>query len=172
MGGKAGGMMGVCAVTAALLVGCSSGGGTTTTSSSPATPPATTTQPSPADSANTGQTFTAKVGDWELELSNATEPPAGWPSDIPAPDQGVIQATGTGEPIKTTSDHPIMAVEYMAPGEVDAVAKQQTADMATSGWKDYGASRGITTYVKGNNSARIAVKANASTGGVTVYQWT
>ncbi len=169
MGAKAR-MMGAFVLAVLVLGGCSSGGGTTTDSSSP--PAASSAEASPTDSTSTGQTFTAKVGDWELELSNATDPPAGWPSDIPAPDQGVVQATGTGEPIKTTSDHPIMAVEYMAPGEVEPVAKQQAADMATSGWKDYGTSRGITTFVKGNNSARIAVKANASTGGVTVFQWT
>lgn len=172
MGGKAGPIMGVGALAVLLLGGCSSGGGTTSASSAPPAPTATEASPMPTDSASPGKTFKAKVGDWELELSSATAPPTGWPSDIPAPDQGVIQATGTGEPIQTTSDHPIMAVEYMAPGEVGAVTKQQSTDMTTNGWEDYGTSRGITTFVKGNDSARISVKVNGSTGGVTVYQWT
>jgi hypothetical protein len=148
------------------LGGCSSGTGTTAQSSTPSTP--TTVAASPTTSADT---FTVTVGDWELTLANATEAPSSWRPDIPAPEQGVLQAAGTGEPIQTTSDHPVVAVEYMAPGEVATVTKEQLAAMTADGWKKVGASKGITIFIKGNDSARVAVKPNPSTGGVTVYQW-
>ncbi|MEI2718439.1 MAG: hypothetical protein V9E98_15860 [Candidatus Nanopelagicales bacterium] len=168
MGSRVIGIIGVGAAAVMVIAGCS--GGTGTTTSSPSTSPESSASASGAPTAS-ADTFTVKVGDWDLVLSNATEPPADWPTDIPAPSEGVVQATGTGEPIETTSDHPVKAVEYMAPGEVDAVTKAQKKDMIANGWEDYGTSRGITIFVKGNDSARISVKPNASTGGVTVYQW-
>lgn len=163
------------AATAMILAGCSNGGGGTASPSPvPASPTDTfITSPSPTASPTTSaQPFEVTVAGWAFELVPATGPPVDWPPDIPAPDEGVLQATGTGEPTFTASDHPIMAVQYMAPGEVAEVRSAQATQMKAEGWKAGGKDHRAEIFTKGNNSARIFVEPNASTGGVTVYQWT
>lgn len=155
------------AVIILAAAGCagSSGGG----SSSPPASPSATQSLSPSASA---ASFTVTVTGWDLVLTPATTAPPDWPMDIPAPEEGVLQASGTGEPAFTSSDHPIVAVQYMAPGEVAQVKSAQAAAMQAQGWKASGKDHGAAVFIKGNESARIAVEPNASTGGVTVYQWT
>ncbi len=154
----------ITAVTA--LAACSSSGG----SGSSASP---SSSASSASASASGQTITKTVGDWKITLNEGGSLPAGWPSSIPAPAGGNLTASGIADRISTTSDHKTLAVQYMAPGAVDAVSTAQTAQMKANGWTfDSKGSKAELSFLKGNNSAFIAVVPNGSTGGVTVYQLT
>ncbi len=154
----------ITAVTALAACGSSGGSGSSASPSSSA---------SSASASPSGQTITKTVGDWEIKLNGGGSLPAGWPSSIPAPAGGNLTASGTAEPKSTTSDHKTLAVEYMAPGAVNAVSAAQTAQMKANGWTfDSKGSKTVLSFLKGNDSAFIGVVPNGSTGGVTVYQWT
>ncbi|MDP4013972.1 MAG: hypothetical protein U0990_11330 [Candidatus Nanopelagicales bacterium] len=149
------------------LAGCSSDNATPT--SSP-----TTSAPSPSPTTSGAR---KEIGDWELVLTPGSAVPAGWPASISAPAQGTVVATGTGSPIDTASDHPILAVEYTAPGQTAAVMAAQVKDLTKNGWKPSKSGTSAykmflkpNQYPKGFDSLSVAVQAASE--GVSVYQWT
>lgn len=118
--------------------------------------------------------MTKTIGDWELTLNSASTPPAGWPKSIPVPAGGNLVATGTAEPTKTTADHPVMAVKYLAPGTVGSMSTAMMKACQSAGWKEMMMTGEFPymSFEKGNESMMMTIEADGSTGGVAVYQWT
>lgn len=157
-------IVGSAAVGALLLAGCASSESSTNHSNTPTASPSASPSGSPS-------LFTKTIGGFTLTLISSNTLPPGWPS-IPAPNQGTLQATGTA----TASGHAgsteeLLVAEYMAPGTIASVETAQKQQMRADGWYGGSFEHGSLVFEKDGHEAFIAVVDNASTDGVTVYQW-
>lgn len=129
--------------------------------------------PSVSASASASKASISLGADWELELTDSSTPLATWPSDVGAPEDAELLATGFATQLGANSPVQYQATQYRVNGTANQVISSQKALLTSTGWTyQKGDTNGVHLFSQPNASLRVAATPIGDSNTVYLYQWT